>query len=185
VPRPDAGTARVLGHDVVSEAAAIRRLIGLTGQFAALDEHLTGRENLYLLARLRGLSRARARARIQELLASFGLDEAAARPVKTYSGGMQRRLDVAASLIVTPELLFLDEPTTGLDPRSRSQVWEIVRELEATVLLTTQYLEEADQLAGRIALIDHGRVVAEGTPAELKASVGRPRLDDVFLELTA
>jgi ABC-2 type transport system ATP-binding protein len=175
--RPDAGTARVLGHDVVREAAAVRRRIGLTGQFAALDEHLTGRENAYLLARLRGLSRAAARARAAELLGAFGLEEAAARPVKTYSGGMRRRLDVAASLICTPDLLFLDEPTTGLDPHSRRRVWELVRDLRTTVLLTTQYLEEADQLAHRIAMIDRGRVVAEGTPSELKASVGSGRIE--------
>ena len=175
--RPDAGTARVLGHDVVREAAAVRRRISLTGQFAALDHHLTGRENVYLLARLAGLSRRAARARTAELLGAFGLTEAAGRTVKTYSGGMRRRLDVAASLIANPDLLFLDEPTTGLDPHSRRQVWELVRELQATVLLTTQYLEEADQLADRIAVVDHGRVVAEGTPGELKASVGIGRLE--------
>jgi ABC-2 type transport system ATP-binding protein len=162
VLRPDAGTAGVLGYDLVRDATAIRRRIGLTGQFAALDEHLTVRENLYLLARLHGLSRAAARARTAELLATFGLEEAKGRAVKTYSGGMRRRVDVAASLIVTPDLLFLDEPTTGLDPHSRRQVWDIVRELSATVLLTTQYLEEADQLADRIAVLDRGRVVAEG-----------------------
>jgi len=185
VLRPDAGSAAVLGHDVVREAAAIRRRIALTGQFAALDEHLTGRENLYLLARLRGLSRAAAGARAGELLTTFGLDEAAGRTVKTYSGGMRRRVDVAASLIVPPDLLFLDEPTTGLDPHSRREVWDIVRDLDATVLLTTQYLEEADQLAERIAVMDRGRVIAEGTPDELKASAGRPRLEGAYLELTS
>jgi ABC-2 type transport system ATP-binding protein len=173
--RPDAGSARVFGHDVVAEADAVRGLVSLTGQFASVDEDLTGQENLVLLARLHGYPRPRARARSAELLAAFDLAEAGRRQVRTYSGGMRRRLDVAASLVVTPELVFLDEPTTGLDPRSRSQVWEIVRGLVAegsTVLLTTQYLDEADQLAGRIAVIDHGRVIAEGTPAQLKASVG-------------
>jgi ABC-2 type transport system ATP-binding protein len=173
--RPDAGTARVLGHDIVREADAVRSRVGLTGQFASVDEDLTGHENLVLLARLLGYSWARARARAGELLDAFGLAEAAARQVKTYSGGMRRRLDIAASIVVTPDLLFLDEPTTGLDPRSRNQVWEIVRALVAagtTVLLTTQYLDEADQLADRIAVIDHGRVIAEGTSRELKASVG-------------
>jgi daunorubicin/doxorubicin transport system ATP-binding protein len=173
--RPDAGPARVVGHDVVREADAVRGRIALTGQYASVDEDLTGRENLVLLARLLGLPRPRAKARASELLDAFGLAEAAGRLVSTYSGGMRRRLDLAASIVVTPELLFLDEPTTGLDPRSRSQVWAIVRALAAegtTVLLTTQYLDEADQLADRIAVIDHGRVIAEGTPGQLKASVG-------------
>ncbi len=183
--RPDGGSARVLGHDVVREAARVRELISLTGQFASVDEDLTGRDNLVLLARLLGFTRTQARARTVELLRAFGLDDAARRQVREYSGGMRRRLDIAASLLRTPALLFLDEPTTGLDPRSRNQVWEIVRALATsgtTVLLTTQYLEEADQLAGRIAVIDHGRVIAEGTSAMLKASVGsgvlRVRLDD-------
>ncbi|MGF1626780.1 MAG: ATP-binding cassette domain-containing protein, partial [Alphaproteobacteria bacterium] len=173
--RPDAGEARVLGHDVVREAQQVRRRISLTGQFASVDEDLTGTENLVLLSRLLGLSRRDAKARAAELLAAFDIAEAARKPVKTYSGGMRRRLDIAASIISTPDLLFLDEPTTGLDPRSRGQVWEIIRTLVAgglTVLLTTQYLEEADQLADRIAVIDHGRMIAEGTSAELKASVG-------------
>ena len=173
--RPDAGTARVLGHDVVAEADAVRGRVALTGQYASVDEDLTGWENLVLLARLLGLPRRQARTRAGELLDAFGLAEAANRQVTTYSGGMRRRLDIAASIVATPQLLFLDEPTTGLDPRSRAQVWELVRALAAsgtTVLLTTQYLDEADQLADRIAVIDHGRVIAEGTPGQLKASVG-------------
>jgi ABC-2 type transport system ATP-binding protein len=173
--RPDAGTARVLGYDVVRDADAVRSRVGLTGQYASVDEDLTGYENLILLGRLLGCSRVRAKARATELLDGFDLTEAAGRQVKKYSGGMRRRLDIAASIVVTPELMFLDEPTSGLDPRSRNQVWEIVRALVAagtTVLLTTQYLEEADQLADRIAVIDHGRVIAEGTPGELKSSVG-------------
>jgi len=173
--RPDAGRARVLGHDVVTQAPAVRRLVSLTGQLASVDEDLTGEENLVLLGRLLGHGRAAARARAAELLDAFGLTQAAGRLVKQYSGGMRRRLDIAASLVVTPELMFLDEPTTGLDPRSRNQVWEIVRALVAegtTVLLCTQYLEEADQLAEGIAVIDHGRVIAEGTPGQLKSSVG-------------
>ncbi len=173
--RPDAGVARVLGFDVVREADDVRRRISLTGQFASVDEDLTGQENLVLLGRLLGYSRSRATTRSEELLAAFGLTDATYRQVKLYSGGMRRRLDIAASLIVTPELLFLDEPTTGLDPRSRNQVWDIIRLLTengTTVLLTTQYLEEADQLADRIAVIDHGRVIAEGSSNELKASVG-------------
>ena len=173
--RPDAGTARVLGHDVVSEADTVRSLVGLTGQFASVDEDLTGAENIRLVARLYGFSWAQARARTDELLGAFDLSEAAGRQVKTYSGGMRRRIDLAASMVISPRVLFLDEPTTGLDPRSRGQVWEIVRLLVAdgtTVLLTTQYLDEADQLAHRICVIDHGKVIAEGTPAELKSSVG-------------
>lgn len=171
----DGGTARVLGHDVAREPDAVRSKVSLTGQFASLDEDLTGTENLLLLARLFGFTRAAARARADQLLTAFDLTEAGSRQVKTFSGGMRRRLDIAASIIVTPELIFLDEPTTGLDPRSRNQVWEIVRALVAggtTVLLTTQYLDEADQLADRIAVIDHGKVIAEGTTSELKASVG-------------
>jgi ABC-2 type transport system ATP-binding protein len=173
--KPTAGTAFVLGHDVAREPAEVRRRISLTGQFASVDEDLTGRENLVLLARLLGFTRAQSKARAAELLAAFDLEEATNRQVKNYSGGMRRRLDIAASIIRTPDLLFLDEPTTGLDPRSRTEVWEIIRTLVAggaTVLLTTQYLEEADQLADRIAVIDHGRLIAEGTSAELKASVG-------------
>jgi ABC-2 type transport system ATP-binding protein len=173
--RPDAGQAAVLGHDVRAEPLAVRARISLTGQFATLDASLTGLENLVLQARLLGLSRRAARQRAGELLEVFGLADAAKRPVKAYSGGMQRRLDIAASIVVAPALLFLDEPTTGLDPRSRSQVWETVRWLVAegtTVLLTTQYLDEADQLSDRIAVIDHGTIIASGTPGELKASVG-------------
>ena len=172
---PDGGTATVLGHDVVREADAVRGLVSLTGQLASVDEELTGAENLVLVGRLLGLRRAAARARADELLAAFGVADAAGRLVKHWSGGMRRRLDIAASLVVRPDLLFLDEPTTGLDPRSRGSVWEIVRALVAsgtTVLLCTQYLEEADQLADGIAVIDRGRVIAEGTPAQLKASVG-------------
>ena len=173
--RPDAGSGRVLGHDIVKEADKVRGLVSLTGQMASVDEDLTGRENLILLARLLGLQRADAKSRAAELLEAFDLSDAAGRLVKNYSGGMRRRLDIAASLVVTPELLFLDEPTTGLDPRSRNQVWDIIRSLAATgttILLCTQYLDEADQLAEGIAVIDHGRVIAEGTPAQLKASVG-------------
>ncbi|MDY7099967.1 MAG: ATP-binding cassette domain-containing protein [Actinomycetota bacterium] len=177
--RPDSGTARVLGHDLVTDPVAVRRCVSLTGQYASVDEELTGRENLLLLGRLLGHSRPAARERADELLDAFGLLDAAERLVSTYSGGMRRRLDIASSIVVTPELLFLDEPTTGLDPRSRNQVWDIVRALVAagtTVLLTTQYLDEADQLASRIAIIDHGRKITEGTPGELKASVGSAAL---------
>jgi daunorubicin/doxorubicin transport system ATP-binding protein len=173
--RPDGGSAQVLGHDIVREADAVRGLVSLTGQMASVDEDLTGRENLILLGRLLGFRRGDAKTRAGELLEAFDLDEAAGRLVKNYSGGMRRRLDIAASLVVTPELMFLDEPTTGLDPRSRNQVWDIIRSLAAagtTILLCTQYLDEADQLADGIAVIDHGRVIAEGTPAQLKASVG-------------
>ena len=172
---PDGGTARVFGHDVAREPEAVRSSVSLTGQFASIDEDLTGAENLVLLSRLLGFGRNEAKTRAAELLAAFGLTDAADRQVRKFSGGMRRRIDIAASIIVAPRLLFLDEPTTGLDPRSRNQVWDIVRALVAdgtTVLLTTQYLEEADQLADRIAVIDHGKVIAEGTSAELKASVG-------------
>jgi len=183
--KPDGGTARVFGHDVVQEADAVRRLVSLTGQFASVDDELTGLENLILIARLLGFSWAQARARANELLQAFDLVEAADRLVKNYSGGMRRRLDIAASMVIAPDVLFLDEPTAGLDPRSRRQVWDIVRSLLAagtTVLLTTQYLEEADQLADRIVIIDHGAVIADGAIGELKASVGsgtvRVRLHD-------
>ncbi len=178
--RPDAGRARIGGYDVVRQADQVRSLIGLTGQYAAVDEDLTGYENLVLIGRLLELPRRQARARADELLERFDLADAGRRSVKTYSGGMRRRLDLAASLIGRPEILFLDEPTTGLDPRSRGEVWQMVRELVAdgaTVLLTTQYLDEADRLAGEITVIDHGRVIASGSPAELKAKVGRQTLD--------
>jgi ABC-2 type transport system ATP-binding protein len=173
--RPDAGTARVLGHDVVAEPDAVRSVVSMTGQFASVDEELTGRENLVLLGRLLGFSNGAANDRAAELLDAFGLTDAAGKFVKDYSGGMRRRLDIAASIVITPPMLFLDEPTTGLDPRSRNQVWDIVRVLVgegATVLLTTQYLDECDQLADRMAIIDHGKVIAEGTGGELKALVG-------------
>jgi daunorubicin/doxorubicin transport system ATP-binding protein len=173
--RPDAGTARVLGHDILEAPDEVRGVVSLTGQLASVDEDLTGRENLILIGRLLGLKRAAAKERAVELLEAFGLADAATRLVKHYSGGMRRRLDIAASIVVTPQLMFLDEPTTGLDPRSRNQVWDIIRMLVAggtTILLCTQYLEEADQLAEGIAVIDHGKVIAEGTPAQLKASVG-------------
>ncbi|MEX0761469.1 MAG: ATP-binding cassette domain-containing protein [Dehalococcoidia bacterium] len=173
--RPDGGSARVLGYDVVREADQVRQRVSLTGQFASVDEDLTGTENLILLGRLLGFSWGQAKARANALLEAFDLADAAKRQVKTYSGGMRRRIDIAASIIVTPDVLFLDEPTTGLDPRSRNQVWEIVRALVAgrtTVLLTTQYLDEADQLADRIAVIDQGKIIAEGTSGQLKASVG-------------
>ena len=173
--RPDSGSARVFGHDIVDEAHAVRRAVSLTGQLASVDEDLTGRENLILLGRLLGLRRATAKDRADELLEAFGVSDAAGRLVKHYSGGMRRRLDIAASIVVTPEVLFLDEPTTGLDPRSRNQVWDIIRAFVAegtTILLCTQYLEEADRLADGIAVIDQGRVIAEGTPGQLKASVG-------------
>lgn len=173
--RPDSGTAEVFGHDVVEQAQTVREMVSLTGQFASVDEGLTGYQNLVLLARLTGYSRPAARQRADDLLAAFDLADARDRIARTYSGGMRRRLDIAASILSAPRLIFLDEPTTGLDPRSRNQVWDTVRAVVArgtTVLLTTQYLEEADQLADRIAVIDQGRVIAEGTPTELKSSVG-------------
>ncbi|MFF3502231.1 ATP-binding cassette domain-containing protein [Streptomyces sp. NPDC003247] len=173
--RPDGGEAHVFGHDVVREADEVRGLVSLTGQYASVDEDLTGTENLVLLGRLLGHGRKPARERAAQLLEAFGLTDAAGKQIKHYSGGMRRRIDIAASILSTPELLFLDEPTTGLDPRSRNHVWDIVRAVVAqgtTVLLTTQYLDEADQLASRIAVIDHGKVIAEGTKGELKASVG-------------
>ena len=173
--RPDSGTAKVFGHDIVRDAKAVRSRVSLTGQFASVDDDLTGTENLVLLARLLGYSWSQSKSRATELLEAFDLIEAAGRQVKNYSGGMRRRIDIAASIIVTPDLLFLDEPTSELDPRSRNQVWDIVRALVAegtTVLLTTQHLDEADQLTDRIAVIDHGKIVAEGTSGELKSSVG-------------
>jgi ABC-2 type transport system ATP-binding protein len=173
--KPTSGSARVLGLDVHREAAQVRRKVSLTGQYASVDEDLTGQENLVLVSRLLGMSWSDARKRSTELLSAFGLADAAKQQVRTYSGGMRRRIDIAASLVTRPEVLFLDEPTTGLDPRSRNQVWELVRQIAAegtTVLLTTQYLEEADRLAERMAVIDHGRVIAEGTSRELKASIG-------------
>jgi daunorubicin resistance ABC transporter ATP-binding subunit len=172
---PDAGTAHVAGHDVVREPELVKRSISLTGQSAAVDEVLTGAENLRMMGKLSGLDRRSARRRAEELLERFGLQDAARKRVGTYSGGMRRRLDLAISLILTPPVVFLDEPTTGLDTRSRQALWDEIRGLTAngtTVLLTTQYLEEADQLADRIAVIEHGTVVAEGTPDELKARVG-------------
>ncbi|MDT0156944.1 ATP-binding cassette domain-containing protein [Microbacterium sp. ARD32] len=177
--RPDGGIGRVFGHDVVREPNIVRQLIGVTGQFASVDETLSATENLIIFSRLLGLSRTAARAKSAELLERFGLTDAARRPLKKFSGGMRRRLDLAASLIAQPPLIFLDEPTTGLDPRTRGQMWDTIRELVAsgsTVLLTTQYLDEADQLADRIAVIDRGRVVAEGTSDELKASIGTSSL---------
>jgi ABC-2 type transport system ATP-binding protein len=177
--RPDSGIARVFGYDILRESQAVRRHVSLTGQFASVDSELSGRENLVLLGRLLGLSRRDARARAGELLETFDLTDGGGRQVMKLSGGMRRRLDIAASLIVRPSLLFLDEPTTGLDPRSRQQTWEIVRAIVAdgtTVVLTTQYLDEADQLSDRIAVIDRGSVIAEGTSAELKASVGASAL---------
>jgi oleandomycin transport system ATP-binding protein len=177
--KPDAGSARLCGYDVVAEATAVRQLLALTGQYASVDDELTGTENLIMICRLLGFGRAAARARARELLERFGLADAAGRAVKTYSGGMRRRLDLAASLLGEPEVLFLDEPTTGLDPRGRGEMWDTVRGVVAsgaTVLLTTQYLEEADELADEIAVIDHGLVVASGTPAELKARTGSQTL---------
>jgi oleandomycin transport system ATP-binding protein len=177
--RPDRGRARILGHDVVHDAPAVRRRIGLTGQYAAVDDALSGVDNLVLVARLLDLPRRAARARAAELIERFGLTEAGGRRVRTYSGGMRRRLDLAVSLVGRPEVLFLDEPTTGLDPRHRGEVWDAVRALVAdgvTVLLTTQYLEEADQLADDLVVLDRGRVIAAGTPATLKAEVGGQRL---------
>ena len=183
--RFNSGTVKVFGRDVVKEAEAVRSRVSLTGQFASVDDDLTGLENLTLVARLQGYSWRGARQRATELLAAFDLEQAAKRQAKHYSGGMRRRLDIAASIIVKPDLLFLDEPTTGLDPRSRRQIWEIIHSLRAagtSVLLTTQYLEEADALADRIVIIDHGKIIADGTPSQLKASVGsgvlRVRLQD-------
>jgi ABC-2 type transport system ATP-binding protein len=181
----DGGTVLVDGHDVRTEADKVRAVIGLTGQATAVDELLTGRENLVMMGQLYRLTAASAKLRAQELLEEFDLVEAAGRPAKTYSGGMRRRLDLAVSLIATPPVLFLDEPTTGLDPRSRLAMWEIIKNLLAggtTILLTTQYLDEADQLADRIVVIDGGKVIAEGTPSALKSKVGNDRLELTFLD---
>ena len=188
---PDAGRATVGGYDVVQDAHQVRQLVGLTGQYAAVDEMLTGTENLVLIGRLLGIPKAEAKLRAGELMAQFGLTEAADRATKTYSGGMRRRLDLAASLVGRPPMLFLDEPTTGLDPRARHELWILIRGLVAggvTVLLTTQYLDEADQLADEIVVIDRGRVIATGTPDELKAKTGSQTLavkpaDDADLPL--
>ncbi|MEX0957357.1 MAG: ATP-binding cassette domain-containing protein [Rhizobiaceae bacterium] len=173
--KPDAGSASIMGHDLVAQPRRVREAIAMTGQFASLDEDLTGRENLILLSRLWGFRGRAARQRANDLLAAFDLADAGNKQVKDYSGGMRRRLDIGASLIVTPGVLFLDEPTTGLDPKARQGVWRMIRKLAGsgvTILLTTQYLEEADQLAARIAVIDHGRKIAEGTSRELKAATG-------------
>jgi ABC-2 type transport system ATP-binding protein len=176
---PDAGTAKIFGHDVVHEAQTVRQLIGVTGQYASVDESLSATENLVIFSRLLGLSKSDAKKKAADLLEEFGLTEAAKRPLSKFSGGMRRRLDLAASLIAQPPLIFLDEPTTGLDPRTRAQMWDTIKRLVSTgstVLLTTQYLDEADQLADRIAVIDKGRVVAEGTTDELKSSIGNSTL---------
>ncbi|CAH1200729.1 Daunorubicin/doxorubicin resistance ATP-binding protein DrrA [Paenibacillus plantiphilus] len=186
--RPDGGSARIFGHDVVKEPHIVRQLIGVTGQYASVDESLSAVENLVIFSRLLGLGHEESRRKAAELLEEFGLTEAARRPLKQFSGGMRRRLDLAASLIAQPPLIFLDEPTTGLDPRTRAQMWDTIRRLVktgSTVLLTTQYLDEADQLADRIAVIDHGRVVAEGTVDELKASVGTSSLQLKIQDLQA
>jgi len=178
--RPDAGTATVAGVDVVDDPRTVRSLIGLSGQYAAVDEHLTAIENLEMIAGLYGMSRRDARVRARLLVERFRLDDAAHRPIKTFSGGMRRRVDLAGALIADPPVLFLDEPTTGLDPRSRGELWEVIRERVrqgTTVVLTTQYLEEADQLADEIVVIDHGRAIARGTSAELKRQVGGEHLD--------
>ncbi|HSX17717.1 MAG TPA: ATP-binding cassette domain-containing protein [Patescibacteria group bacterium] len=179
----DSGTIKVAGFDVAREADKVRQAIGLTGQSAAVDELLTGRENLVMMGRLYRLTKASAKARAEELLAEFDLQKAADRPTKTYSGGMRRRLDLAVSLIATPPIIFLDEPTTGLDPRSRLAMWDIIKKLMAngtTILLTTQYLDEADQLADQIVVIDGGKVIAQGTASELKSKVGKDRLELTF-----
>jgi ABC-2 type transport system ATP-binding protein len=181
----DSGEASLFGHDVRSEGHAVRQLIGVTGQFASVDENLTGRENLWMFGRLQGLSSKKAHGTADHLLAKFDLTEAADRPISQFSGGMRRRLDLAASLITRPALIFLDEPTTGLDPRTRGQMWDTIRDLVAegsTILLTTQYLDEADALASRIIVIDHGRKVAEGTPTELKARIGTSSLHVALVE---
>ena len=182
----DGGEARIFGHDVGAEGHVVRQLIGVTGQFASVDENLTGAENLWMFGRLQGLASKRARSVADDLLAQFDLTEAAHRPISQFSGGMRRRLDLAASLITRPALLFLDEPTTGLDPRNRSRMWDTIRDLVAegsTILLTTQYLDEADALAGRIAVIDHGVKVAEGTPGQLKTQIGTSSLRVQMVDL--
>ncbi len=186
--RADAGTVRVAGHDVAEDPVAVRAAIGVTGQLSAVDDLLTGAENLRLMAALHHLGRREGRERADALLARFGLTEAARKPVSTWSGGMRRKLDLAMTLVGSPAVVFLDEPTTGLDPRSRRTLWDEVRALVAagtTILLTTQYLEEADQLADQVVVLDGGRVVAAGTPADLKSTHDAGSLDDVFLRLTA
>jgi ABC-2 type transport system ATP-binding protein len=185
--RPDSGRAWVAGHDVLADPQAVRRSIGLSGQYAAVDENLTGYENLWMVGRLYGMSRSDSATRARHLLGRFRLEEAADRPAKTYSGGMRRRLDLAGALIAEPKVVVLDEPTTGLDPRGRLETWEVIGELVAegaTVLLTTQYLEEADQLADTILVIDHGKVIASGTADQLKAEIGGERLELVVTEVS-
>jgi len=183
--KPDAGAIRIAGHDLAEEPQAVRRAIGVTGQFSAVDGYLTGRENLMLMADLHLLPRAVGRRRAEDLLERFELTEAAGKPVSTYSGGMKRKLDLAMTLVGTPKVIFLDEPTTGLDPRSRRVMWDIIRWLVAqgtTILLTTQYLDEADQLAHRVAVLDGGRIVAEGTPAELKTRIPGGHIELTFAD---
>jgi ABC-2 type transport system ATP-binding protein len=183
--KPDRGSAKIFGYDIVKDSRMVRRLIGVTGQYASVDEKLSATENLIIFSRLLGLSSLEAKRKAVDLLEAFGLTEAAKRPLAKYSGGMRRRLDLAASLIARPPLIFLDEPTTGLDPRTRNQMWNTIRGLVrdgSTVVLTTQYLDEADQLAGRIAVIDHGKVIAEGTPAQLKAKIGTASLELVLAD---
>jgi ABC-2 type transport system ATP-binding protein len=183
--KPNGGSAKIFGYDVAKDSHRVRQLIGVTGQYASVDEKLSATENLMIFSRLLGLSTRDAKRKATELLEEFGLTDAASRPLSQYSGGMRRRLDLAASLIAQPPLIFLDEPTTGLDPRTRNQMWRTIRQLVnngSTVVLTTQYLDEADQLADRIAVIDHGKVIAEGTPTELKAKVGTAYLELSFYD---